>query len=209
MTSYHIKMHKSKAILRYRTLKKIAIFFRFMDMFVFLTMISRFSAQLPFAVNFSGHHFRGFSSTNFSPMFAFVTGNAIILLLLFKSRLVENGDGDDDDNGGIDFYNAYFNSTITSIDTTVIVPINGYKICRSRSEDLMKVKRGDDQTYRKLRRSVTEKRRRLKNLDHRCDGFAEDKMSGEEFRRTVEAFIERQQKSLRDEEFSPIVYVGA
>ncbi|KVH93209.1 hypothetical protein Ccrd_004733 [Cynara cardunculus var. scolymus] len=192
-----------------------------MDMFVFLTMISRFSAQLPFGGNFSGYHFRGLSFTNCSPMFAFVTGNAIILLLLFKSRLVKNGDGDDD-NGGVDFYNEYFKSyekslinsttttttTTTPSDTTVIVPNNGYTICRSRSEDLTRVKRGDDETHRKLRRSVTE-RRRLKNLDHRCGGYAEDKMSSEEFRRTVEAFIAKQQKSLRDEEFSPLVYVGA
>ncbi|KAL1812072.1 hypothetical protein ACET3Z_022137 [Daucus carota] len=60
---------------------------------------------------------------------------------------------------------------------------------------------------RKQRRTVTEnggkgtKTSEHKTSNPRC--YAEDEMSGEEFRHAVEAFIARQQRSLR-EEFSSI-----
>nr|GEY80894.1 protein ALP1-like [Tanacetum cinerariifolium] len=63
-------------------------------------------------------------------------------------------------------------------------------ICRSLSEKVMRVEHENDHIiHRKLRRSVTEKKIRV-----------EDELSSDEFRRTVEDFIARQQRSLRNEE---------
>ncbi|GJZ64175.1 nucleotide-binding alpha-beta plait domain-containing protein [Tanacetum coccineum] len=39
--------------------------------------------------------------------------------------------------------------------------------------------------------------------------IVKEELSSDDFRRTVEAFIARQQKILRDEEFSPMVYIGS
>ncbi|KAD3066491.1 hypothetical protein E3N88_34371 [Mikania micrantha] len=88
------------------------------------------------------------------------------------------------------------------------------KICRSSSEKMMSVECEDVQSRRKLMRAVTEKKI-LKNVDYlygetpapeRC---GVDELSGEAFRRMVEAFIAKQQRSLRDEELVPVPYVGA
>ncbi|XP_024966083.1 uncharacterized protein LOC112506307 [Cynara cardunculus var. scolymus] len=211
-------MEKANAILRFHRLQKITTLFRFVEMFVFLILISRFSSQLPFAVRISADHFRGISFAVFSPRFVFVIGNVIVLILLFKSRVVENGDGD----GKVDFYDEYVRRceksvvNTSSISTTAIIPSKEKKICRSQSENLMIVERRDDQTHRKLQRSVTE-RKMSKKLDRGGGETAaqekscavEDELSSEEFRRTVEAFITRQQQSLRDEELSPVAYIGA
>lgn len=219
--SFDIKMEKANAIFKYRRLQKITTLFRFMEAFAFLLMISRFSYQLPFSVKVSGDYFRGITFTVLSPKFVFVIGNVIILILFLKSRVAENSDG----NGKADLFYEYVKSCERSIVNTTIVaststsivtvPSNKRKICRSRSENPIRAKCKENKTHRELRRSVTEISR-SKSFGHGCSDTAamekrcvKDELSSEDFRRTVEAFIARQQKILRDEEFSPMVYIGA
>ncbi|KAI3769738.1 hypothetical protein L6452_00851 [Arctium lappa] len=212
MNSINVKMEKANAILRFHRLQTITTLFRFIEMFVFLIVISRFSSQLPFAVKISADNFRGISVSFFSPRFVFVIGNVIVLILLFKSRAFENGDGD----GKVDVYDEYIRrceksvvNNTSNISTTAMIPSKERKICRSQSENLMIVEcKNNNQTHRKLRRSVTERKISKKVDRGGGETAAEDEMSSEEFRRTVEAFITRQQQSLRNEELFPVAYIG-
>lgn len=81
------------------------------------------------------------------------------------------------------------------------------KINRSHSENLKTLQpeeeKKEDDAGQKLRRSVTVRYRESVNYDLKSaavGGYAEDEMSSEEFRRTVEAFIARQQRFLREED---------
>ncbi|GJW06311.1 hypothetical protein Tco_1568734 [Tanacetum coccineum] len=105
----------------------------------------------------------------------------IILILLLRSRV--------DCERKIGVYDEYVNRCEKGV-----VNSKERKICRSLSENVMRVERENDHTiHRKLRRSVTEKKI--------C---VEDELSSDEFRRTVEEFIARQQRSLRNEELPSI-----
>ncbi|KAL4555616.1 hypothetical protein LXL04_038240 [Taraxacum kok-saghyz] len=224
MNSIDVKLEKANAIFRYRRLQSLTTLFRFIEMLVFFIVISKFSFQLPFAIRVSAEHFRGISFAIFNPRFVFVIGNVIILILLFKSRVAENGDH----NGKPDAYDEYVKrceknvvntSRVSTVATAGNVPSKKRKICRSQSENLMIVNSKDSQTHRELRRSVT-----VRNISKKIAGGGvgggdevaareksceADELSGEEFRRTVEAFIARQQKSLRDEELTQVAYIGA
>ncbi|KAI3753306.1 hypothetical protein L2E82_25356 [Cichorium intybus] len=218
MNSIDLKLEKATAMFRYRRLHSLTTLFRCMEMLFFFILISRFSSQLPFAIRVSTDHFRGISFAIFSPRFVFVIGNVIILILLFKSRVIENGDC----NEKLDVYDEFVKkcgksrvntTSLSTIATTDIVPSKKRKICRSQSENLMIVNCKDNQTHQKLRRSVTA-RHISKKVDvgggeavqeKRCTA---DELSGEEFRRIVEAFIARQQQSLRDEELTQVAYIA-
>lgn len=217
MNSINIKTENSNTIFKYQNYHKLTILFRSIEILIFLIIISRFSTQLPFAISISFDQVKGVSFAVFSSRFVFLIGNLIILILLFKSRVIENGDYD----GTIGVYDEY----VKRCEKNVVV--NNMKICRrSRSEKLVRV----DVNDRKLRRSVTEKiavkevdcggvtvapeRMVVKEVD--CGGVTvapekkcvEDELSCDEFRRTVEAFIARQQQLLRDEKLAPVAYVS-
>lgn len=217
--SSSIKMEKSSAIFKYRSLHKINTLFRFMEMIVFLVTISGFSSQIPSAVKVFGDYFRGITFTVLSPKFVFVIGNVIILTLFLKSRAAENNDGDKNDDSCYEYVKSCENSVVNSTTVTpttipppisAVVHVSKRKISRSRSEDPIRVECKVNQTHRELRRSVTEMSR-SKKFDRAAaeKRYLEDELSCDDFRRTVEAFIARQQKILRDEEFSPMEYIGS
>ncbi|KAF1002086.1 hypothetical protein AG4045_023391 [Apium graveolens] len=102
------------------------------------------------------------------------------------------------------------------------------KMLMCRSETLMRYQYHRRDSCIEPRRTVTENGRKTgkhnkrtpgaamiqKSCDHRVSAhnfrpkcYAEDEMSGEEFRQAVEAFIARQKRSLK-EEFSSIVTYG-
>ncbi|KAL4581289.1 hypothetical protein LXL04_017500 [Taraxacum kok-saghyz] len=222
MASKQASKMKSFAILKYRRLHKITTLFRFMEMIVFLIMISKLSSEVPFSVKVFGDYFRGITFTVFSPKFVFVIGNVIILILFFKSRSVENNDGEKAEDSCYEYVESCEGSLVNSATvntstappppppTAVVVASNRRKISRSRSENPIRAECKENQTHRELRRSVTEISR-PKSFDTAATekSYLEDELSCEDFRRTVEAFIARQQKILRDEEFSPMVYTGS
>ncbi|KAD6454181.1 hypothetical protein E3N88_08887 [Mikania micrantha] len=213
-------MEKANEMMKHQILQNIIMkLVRFMEMFIFLAMISKSSSQLPSAVHVSVDYLRGITLTMFgyfSPKFVFVIVNLIILILFFKSRTNDRNRNDDLCNEYVKRYDTSVKSYATVIPTTpanVIVHSNTRPICRSKSESKMIKNRGDDQTHRELRRSVTELSR-PKNFGDAGGGGAAaavvgDNLSCDEFRRTVDAFIARRQKLLRDEEFSPMVYIGS
>nr|XP_043622013.1 uncharacterized protein LOC122593648 [Erigeron canadensis] len=218
MNPDNVKIEKANAIYEYNNnkLQRFTTLFRFIELIIFLIVISRLPIQLPFNINVSTDLLKGIS---FSSKYVFVLGNMIILILLFKSRVVENGDHNDK----IDVYDEYVRScekrvvhnstTISTCETNNLVSSNDRKICRSQSGSMVKVKCQHNRVYKKLRRSVTDKKI-VKSVDGGGGGGGEtvvvskDELSSDEFRRTVEAFIARQQQSLRDEELAPVPYIG-
>ncbi|XP_051147416.1 uncharacterized protein LOC127262662 [Andrographis paniculata] len=194
-----IKVHdigaeKANAISRYRRIQRITTLLRFVEVFVFLIVVSRFSTQFSFSLKLSSEYFRGVSVTLISPKSVFVIGNAIVVALILISGQFSSKTSD--------FYDEYveecrnYNPQVSinkvekkSIDRyrSSACCNNGTKIIRRvQSEHLIKV----EERHGSLRRSASDK----------CEKKSANEMSSEEFRRTVEAFIERQQRFLKEEE---------
>ncbi|XP_073022436.1 uncharacterized protein [Primulina eburnea] len=194
-------------ISRYRRLERMATLFRFVELCFFLIIISKFSSKFPLSFQSSSEYFRGISVKLISPRFVFVVGNVIILVLFLKSGEFAAK------NGGkpSDLYEEYVEKCRRDQETCVteekIAAIadhgNKYGVC----SDERKIHRScSDQNLAKaathvnqLRRTMTEEYRKSA-ANRRGSSKLEDDMSGEEFRRTVEAFIARQQRFLREEE---------
>lgn len=204
----NLKTEKTKANLRYR---RITALFRIVEFFVLLLMISRFSLQFPCSFKFSSEFFRPL----FSPQFVFVIGNAIVVILVVKSGRLCSGD-----RVTTDFCEEYVENSVKNhivheiesenqkredkiIEDNVNYGERRRRIDRTYSENLDKVGGEKEKMKRQLRRTVTEGRR--KSTSAVVGSSPAEEMSNEEFRRTVEDFIARQQRSLREEEFSAIV----
>ncbi|KAK4401518.1 hypothetical protein Sango_0892500 [Sesamum angolense] len=97
----------------------------------------------------------------------------------------------------------------------VRVCLDEKKMSRSQSQNLERAVLHGEERRRDLRRSMSEKCRKSVHSGRKAaevaapiSSYAEDRMSNEEFRRTVEAFIARQQRFLREEEdFSAVVSI--
>nr|GLL23641.1 uncharacterized protein LOC113726291 [Ipomoea trifida] len=217
----NIKAEKARAILRYRMMQKVTIVFRFVEFCIFLIVFSRFSVHLPPAFKLSGDYFRGLSVALISPWFVFIVGNAIVIILFLKSGR-SSGNNAPTDDGKADLYDEYVkkcakdqsfqedNGRIEKQRKQTSVCVSGEevnphtyqskkrKINRSQSESWSVQRR--EEPSKDLKRSVTVPCRKSEEK-----AAETDEMSSEEFRRTVEAFIARQQRALREEEFSVFV----
>ncbi|KAK4772668.1 hypothetical protein SAY86_014443 [Trapa natans] len=208
-------------------LGKFLNFFRVMELLVVLMLIFRLSFNLPEAVKNSSEYFRSLKITVLSPRFVFVLGNLIVITLFAKSRQFSGKDSDSQPK--TDFYSEFIEKSqrlnhrarpivesLSSIhekeailekrkaSKAVNSPLPTLGVIkpayqRSRSEKLSP--RQDEKPERELRRSVTEKRMESSEKLMIEGPFPEDSMSNEEFRQTIEAFIARQQRLLRDEEY--------
>ncbi|KAH6811899.1 hypothetical protein C2S51_025661 [Perilla frutescens var. frutescens] len=189
-----IKAEKANAISRYRRIQRITTLFRAVELFVFLIVVSKFSTQLSSPLKLSEEYFRGISVALISPRFVFLLGNAIVLVLFLKS----GGLSAKDSEGIADFYDEYVEKCRMANQEIKkgVDDCESRKImCRSSSEKLEReVVHGDIKRRRELKRSMTDGCRSRRKL-----AVAEE-MSNEEFRQTVEAFIARQQRLLREED---------
>ncbi|XAR59567.1 hypothetical protein NMG60_11015449 [Bertholletia excelsa] len=219
----NLQAEKTNAKLRHRRIQKFTTLFRFVELFFLLVMVSRFSIQLPLnaakSVKSSGEYIRGITVALFSPSFVFLVGNAIVIVLFVKSGWFSAEDGSGN-KVGTNFCEEFVersmkNQVVQEVptqiehrrrenknqfqnrrrenpqntDTTDAHEYKEKKIQRSQSENLIRKVAGG-KPHRQLRRSETELCR---------ISAPEDEMSSEEFRQTVEAFIERQQRFLREE----------
>ncbi|MFS7998607.1 hypothetical protein Hanom_Chr12g01155921 [Helianthus anomalus] len=196
MNSIDLRTEKANAIFRHQSFQTITTLFRLIEICVFLVLISTFSSQLPFSVRISTDYFKQISFAGISPRFVFVIGNVIILTLLFISRAKEN----EDSLGKIDVYDECVRrcqKSVVNRTTDVIVHDNNNnkkKIYRSQSEKMMRFECNDSETYRKLTRSVTDRRiLKLKNIEF-CAGektLSEKVMSVESHRKLTRSVTER------------------
>lgn len=207
-----IKIEKEKAMRRYRTFRKIANIVRTLEFFVVLLLvfwsISLSSAYFPAAVKLSGSFFRRVFSLLFSPHFVFIIGNVIVITLFAKS-----GDRPASEIPSGDAFSGEVQAAVSS-------PAAEPEIVPAEEDKDSEVTVVEEKTYRRtkssvemvifkeekkkeLRRSETEPRREIGNGEltaaRRRRMYDVDELSNEEFRRKVEAFIEKQQKLLREE----------
>ncbi|CAI9781945.1 unnamed protein product [Fraxinus pennsylvanica] len=220
----NVKVEKAKASRKYRRLEKISAMFRFIELSIFFIILNRFSVQMPFVFKVPSEFLEGLSVTLISPRFVFILGNVILVVLLMQSGQFAAKDVHKNSNK-IDFYDEYMkncrknqqkqqiSSTHEGRKATSIS--RERKIQRSHSENLERQHQEEPHRH-ELKRSTTETCR--KSVNHRHSpiyqtrklvleskkqmdaSYAEDEMSSEEFRRTVEAFIARQQRILREQE---------
>lgn len=218
----NIKLEKANAMKKHRQLQKIANFFRFLEIFIVLALISRFSVQLPVAVKNSSEYFKDLTVILVSPRFVFIIGNAIVITLFAKSGQF-SGQDPSGKNSRTDLYDEFVEKSeriqslhgyeagnsdrqsssveyIVTEETSPSAEIKNYQ--RSESEKLDRGTR--NKLCRELRRSATEKCRESVGSGEGWMkiSYPEDRMSNEEFRCTVEAFIARQKRFRRDEENS-------
>ncbi|KAH6789373.1 hypothetical protein C2S51_004379 [Perilla frutescens var. frutescens] len=202
---HDVRVEKANATAKYRKIQKITSLFRFMELLVFLIVLSRFSTQFASSLKLSSDYFQGISIVALiSPRSVFVVGNVIVIALF----LISGQFSDKKSERSTDFYDEYVEKCRNNQQTWSKLEAKRASdacegkvmISRTHSVNLEKL-RGEDRR-RDLRRSVSDKCRNSGESGRK----AEDQMSSEEFRQTVEAFIARQQRFLREEEdFSPVV----
>ncbi|KAL0454162.1 UNVERIFIED_CONTAM: hypothetical protein Slati_0755400 [Sesamum latifolium] len=212
---HDIRVEKANAISRYLRIQRITTLFRFLELFVFLIVVSRFSTQFALSLRLSGEYFRRISVAIISPRFVFLVGNAIVIALFLKSGRFSGGDGEK----VADFYEEYVEkcrknqqACNSKEEKKASDPHKSHGVRhvekamhRSNSENLDRSAAQANIRRRELRRSMTEDCRKIQDPERKTAtagsySYAEEEMSNEEFRRTVEAFIARQQKFLREEE---------
>ncbi|KAK8518759.1 hypothetical protein V6N13_017969 [Hibiscus sabdariffa] len=214
MDAFDIKLENRNVISKQHQLCNMANLLRFFEVCILLVLISRFTTCLPVAFRNSGEYLRGLSVVLVSPRFVFVVGNAIIITLFVKAGQFTTPKNDlyeefVEKSEKIHTTHRYETERkrvpraeekkIVSFNVNISTERKNFR--RTKSENLKLMKNGK-QYCNQLQRSGSEnivkcadpKRESAKNL---CP---EDGMSNEQFRDTVEAFIARQKKLLREEE---------
>ncbi|XP_011048131.1 PREDICTED: uncharacterized protein LOC105142274 [Populus euphratica] len=217
-----IKIEKAKAIKKHRKIQKISSLFRLIEIGAVLALIARFSIQLPVAIKNSSEYFKDLTVILVSPWFVFVLGNMIVITLFAKSGQF-SGQDSNRKNPSTDLYDEFVEKSEKSQETHQYeaecrekqVTFVEYKVTEDTSTSLERKKYHRSQSEklerpdssRELRRSATDKCR--KTIDSAKESekssFPKDKMSNDEFRSTIEAFIARQKRFLIDEENSYIL----
>lgn len=215
----NIKLEKANALKKHRKIQKIANMFRLVEICLVLALFSRFTIRLPIAVKNSSDYFKDLSVILVSPRFVFVIGNAIVITLFAKSGQF-SGQDSSGKNPKADLYEEFVAKSENSHRYEVVQAqkdstrvkfavkedacvVYEKKSCqRSLSVNLNRPPKSNNKSC--LRRSVTEISKKSAGSGEGSvkKMYPEDKMSNEEFRCTVEAFIARQKQFRRDEENS-------
>ncbi|KAL7144205.1 hypothetical protein ABFS83_08G243600 [Erythranthe nasuta] len=173
------------------------------------------SSRLPFAVRISGEYFRWVVNVVVSHLFVFLLGNAIILILFFKSRhlflqqdsniitqsqmavfcheFIENSDA----GAGAGASMSMPEQIVVYQDKQTILEVVRVHRRSQSSENLRVSDAGGCE--KQLRRSETEKQRKetaAENVE------VVDEMSNEEFQRAIDAFIAKQIKFRQQEKLA-------
>ncbi|XP_061346469.1 uncharacterized protein LOC133292114 [Gastrolobium bilobum] len=208
------KSEKGSAMRRYNLFTGIAKKLRILELCLALFLLSWILTRLPFALRVSADYLRKISPFLGSPLFVFAICNAIIAALIAQSGLfTAAGDGDIKDYGSstseapspvavaekVEYQDRL---TCTDNDSGAVKDSDLRKVYRRSQSEKLKGNGADGNktAERKLRRSETEKVR--ENL------YPQDKLSNEEFKRTIEAFIAKQMRSLREESLAIVVHTS-
>ncbi|XP_004230971.1 uncharacterized protein [Solanum lycopersicum] len=229
MESLNIKLEKANAMLRYKKRQRVTTLFRFIEFCIFFAIISRFSTQLP--LNFKG---LGFTIISPRFVFVLGNIIVIILFLISGQSSTKDGstnnvkiDMYDEFKQKClmnkDTYCEQSKKQSTGVQDTCCCEQSKKqrtllerqlekKIHRSHSDNSLSLSLDEKKPRKKLTRSATLRSRKVINTDSikpimtkTTTSYPEDEMSNEEFKKTVENFIARQQRFLREEEFSAVV----
>ncbi|XP_039068510.1 uncharacterized protein LOC120214765 [Hibiscus syriacus] len=201
MDAFDIKLQKRNAMSKQHQLCKVANLLRFVEVCILLVLISRFTTHLPVAF---GEYFRGLSVLLVSPRFVFV------VVFAFENRYYEEFIEKREKSNAVHRYETEMKS-LSSVEEKRIVslevnsPKETKNIRRTKSENLRR--KSHKQHCNQLRRLGSEKYVKQSDPEEEPvkSSCPEDGMSNEQFRNTVEAFIARQKKLLREEEYSVIL----
>ncbi|MED6109571.1 hypothetical protein PIB30_034978 [Stylosanthes scabra] len=206
-------------IIKHRHLRTIATLFQYAEFCVGLVLFLRLSIKLPMALKNSSEYFGGFVV---SPRFVFLLGNFIIIALITQSAHFSGHDSSSQ-SSETDLYEEFM--FIQNRSSFKIKEIQENKIEQSaegtehvsHSEKIsktnfyLKEKKGYRRCQSEILRHV--EREKPRHVLQRCESlknrggsigvsgsYPEDGMSDDEFRRTIEAFIARQQRLRRQEQ---------
>ncbi|XP_060217308.1 uncharacterized protein LOC132644720 [Lycium barbarum] len=222
---HNIKLEKANAMLRYKKRQRVTTLFRFIEFCISFVVISRVSTE----------YFRGLSVTLISPRFVFVLVNAIVIILFLKSGHSTTKDGSTNNSKidmydeykqkcsmnketyceqskkqNILVEEAYCKQIKKQRKQSILVE---KRIRRIHSDNSISLSHDEKKPRKKMIRSATVGCLKVINTDGvkpttttmTTNSYPEDGMSSEEFKNTVEAFIARKQRLLREEEFSAVV----
>jgi hypothetical protein len=217
--SFNLQAEKANAILKHHKLQRATTLLRLVEVCVVLVLISRLSMRLPIVVRNSSEYLKDISVFINSHCFVFVIGNLIIITLFAQG----NGKNIPKEQEHDDIYEKLVGKSIKHEEKERIIKYDstkeGASIENKRIDDVeekMKTKTGlkKGYCYRRCETEILKKRRRvLRRCESENSGrkkieaapaageekmvrisYPEDEMSNEEFRRTVEAFIAKQQR---------------
>ncbi|KAL1217036.1 hypothetical protein V5N11_021386 [Cardamine amara subsp. amara] len=243
----NVKAEKAKALRRFNRFRRIGRFFRAAEICVALLFICWTFTRLPFAVQISGAFLRRIAGVISTPLFVFLLGNSIVVVLLTKSsdqktaaassaeteiyqafvRSVENrsmpSDEDltdevvyDDKQVIVTDLNSNSNSNSNQIvdenneeiDSDTYTVTDQLKVYGRSKSDVSAKQSPEMVMKRSLQRSETEKCREIekKEEEKKKKKYPEDKLSNEEFQKTIEAFIAKQLMFRRQESLAVVVH---
>ncbi|ESW03803.1 hypothetical protein PHAVU_011G043200 [Phaseolus vulgaris] len=199
----NLQAEKANAILKHRKLRRVASLLRIIEVCAVLVLVSRFSMQLPVAVRNSGEYFRDLSLFMNSPRFVFLIGN-IIIIALFAQFSAQGNNVVQEPN----LYQELIQNT-TKNQETVVAEYSRKKQRMKTGEAKISLEKGYRRCEREKRRGVMRRcesesekgRKKIEGVAVEEVARPEDGMSNEEFRRTVEAFIAREQRIRREEDY--------
>ncbi|KAK7386541.1 hypothetical protein VNO78_26849 [Psophocarpus tetragonolobus] len=226
MDEFVLKAEKPNAIRRYNIFAFISKTIRILELCIALVLLSWILTRLPFALALSAQFLRRLFSLAASPLVVFAVSNAIIAALVAQSRRLPAPHSADSLYREFLNTRAYFTApapephappprvvaepeyhdklviaeTVQDRPTAHADAGPALKYRRSQSEKI-KGEAAKPPRRRQLRRAETEKRRE-KSPEIL---YPQDKLSNEEFQRTIEAFIAKQLRFLREESSAIVV----
>ncbi|KAJ0239011.1 Uncharacterized protein HA466_0235310 [Hirschfeldia incana] len=97
-----MKAEKAKALRRYNSFLRVGRYFRAAEVCVAILFLFWTCPRLPFAVQISREFLRRIISVISTPLFVFLLGNCIVVLLLTKSSVEDNNGSSSAQNGETD-----------------------------------------------------------------------------------------------------------
>lgn len=106
----NVKAEKAKALRRFNRFRRIGRFFRAAELFVALLFICWTFTRLPFAVQISRVFLRRIAGVISTPLFVFLLGNSIVVVLLTKSSDQKTGVSTVAESAESEIYQAFVRS---------------------------------------------------------------------------------------------------
>ncbi|CAH8329399.1 unnamed protein product [Eruca vesicaria subsp. sativa] len=205
----HFKMEKPRGILNFKALRSFTSLFRLIEMILLLILISKLSFP---SVKLSTDIFKEAAAFLVSPRFVFFIGNAIVITLFAISRRynsVHEPISKTTEAGGNDLYHEFLHESekkrLEVCETKKPSGVKRVSFERSQTQKAFEAVHPLESTCggKVMKRYESEKHLRICDSDkkvHVRTKKADDRMSNEQFRTKIEAFIARQKRIQKDEE---------
>ncbi|CAH8380222.1 unnamed protein product [Eruca vesicaria subsp. sativa] len=202
----HLKMEKPRGILNLSAIKSFTNIFRLIELILVLILISKLSFP---SLKISCDSFKEATVFLVSPSFVFFVGNAIVVILFAKSKRYSSTHETTEATSN-DLYQELLYKTekktseVHKTKTEQSKKLSGVKrVSFERSQSQKAFEAVHLHGGKIMRRYDSEKHLKICDSDKKVVVRAkkpEDKMSNEQFRTKIEAFIARQKRIQKDEE---------